>query len=108
MYHPKVDGTRDEERFAKPGETLFQHLFRTHEYWRQRPDTLVFVTIPAELKQEYPDVYGRIDDERLGTMVALVWAYLGGKGSVNDRVIRKWFRDAVLPEHHQSGGSEHQ
>ena len=95
MYDPKVDGTRDEERYAKPGETLYQHLFRVHEYWRTRPDSLVFVDLPAELKREFPDAYGRIDDESLGTIVALVWAYLGGKGTVNDRITRKWFRDAL-------------
>jgi hypothetical protein len=96
MYDPKADATRDEERYAKPDETLYQHVFRAIEYWRTKPDSLVFVSLPAELKREFPEVYGRLDDDRLGIIVALVWAYLGGQSTVNDRVIRKWFRDAVV------------
>ncbi len=95
MYDPKLDGMPDEIRYSKPGETLYQHLFRSHEHFRNKPDELVFVTIPAELKAQFPQVYGQIDDEKLGTIVALVWAYLAGKGNVNDRVIRKWFRESI-------------
>lgn len=95
MYDPKTDSLKNPERYAKPGETLYQHLFRVHEYSRSKPDRVVFEQIPAELQREFPDVYGKIDTERLGTIVALVWSYLGGKGAVNIPVVKKWFREAV-------------
>ncbi|MCE7973555.1 MAG: hypothetical protein DYG92_04405 [Leptolyngbya sp. PLA1] len=98
MYNPKTQATTVGRRFAMPGETIFGHVHRVLEDWRSDPGrgTLTFVDRPAELKRDYPDVFGRFDDESLGTIVSLLWLYLkGSKGTVNDRVIRKWLREAI-------------
>lgn len=97
MYNSNTDGTTDEERISKPNETIFAHVYRVIESFKasQLNTGLTFKDLPAEFKRAYPEVFGRFDDESLGTIVSLVWLYLGGKSSVNDRIIRKWFRDAI-------------
>ncbi len=95
MYDAANDGTPEGLRFALPGETLSRAVFRVHEAWREAGDTLVFGEIPARLREEFPGVYGAMDEAQLGTLVALAWLYLGGRGAVNDRTILKWFREAV-------------
>lgn len=96
MYDPDLHATTDEERFSRPGETVFEHVHRVLESWRSDPGrNVTWNDLPAELKRDYPEVFGRFDDQSLGTVVSLVWLYLGGKGTVNDRIIKKWFRDAI-------------
>ncbi|HYE61131.1 MAG TPA: hypothetical protein VD997_03975 [Phycisphaerales bacterium] len=98
MYDPKIHATTDKERFALPNETIFDHVYRVYESYRADPGRgqLTFVDLPADFKREYPEVFGRFSDESLGIIFSLVWLYLkGAKGTVNDRVIRKWFREAI-------------
>jgi hypothetical protein len=94
MYDPNKDATRDQERFPLDGETLFQHVHRVVEHWKDNQPQLLFDTLPAELRRDYPDIFGRFDNERLGIIISLVWIYLGAS-TVNDATIRKWFREAI-------------
>lgn len=98
MYDRKIHATTDEQRFARPGEALFQHVHRVVEEWRANTSqsSLTMVDLPKAFKAEHPGVFGRFDDARLGTIVSLIWIYLAGStGTVNERVIRKWFEDAI-------------
>jgi len=94
MYDPKFDRTPDALRFPLPDETVFAHVRRVVDEWKQNKDGVVFGSAPARLRAEFPEVFGRIDDDRLGTLCALAWLYLGAN-AVNDRVLHKWFVDAV-------------
>jgi hypothetical protein len=101
MYDPKIHATTDRERYAEPGETIFDHVYRVHESYKADPGRgqLTFIDLPAEFKRDFPEVFGRFSDESLGTIISLVWLYLkGAKGTVNDRVVRKWFREAIGEE----------
>ena len=96
MYDPKLHATPDELRFAQSGETVFSHVRRVVDHWKHSQGELVFGTAPEQLRTEFPEVFGRLDDERLGVLCALVWLYLGSN-TVNDRTLHKWFVDAVRP-----------
>lgn len=92
MYDPKVDATRPNERFAEPNETIFSHVRRVVNHYKDKQRQLVFDGMPQELQRDYPEIFGRLDTEQLGILCSLVWLYLEHP-HINS--LRKFFRDSV-------------
>lgn len=86
---------RDEERYPLPDETISAAVYRVVTYWQEHQRITCFDSMPDELAAEFPEVFGQMDRETLGVLIATMWLYLGGRGTVTERVCRKWFHDLV-------------
>jgi len=96
--------TRDEERYAKPGETIFQHVKRVVAHWEDNQRWVVFDGLPQELQRRYPEVFGRMDVRELGVICSLVWLHLDHP---TEPGLRKWFEKRLMvnsPSSRSGGG----
>ena len=81
--------TRDSERLPQPEETISQSVRRVVGYWQTHQRDCVFVDCPRQLAEEYPDIFGCMNQEDLGILCSLVWIFLGE--GVNQSKLLRWF-----------------
>lgn len=86
---------RKAEREPLPGETISAAVYRVVTHWQEKQRITCFDTMPQELAEEFPEVFGQMDSEQLGIIIAAVWLYLGGRGGVTESGCRKWFRSLM-------------